>query len=69
MAPPRWQVSAQGGSRPRWSGDGRALYYVSLDDNHIIKAAMHPGAATFENEAPQMFVDMPVMSVIVERVP
>ena len=35
---PRWQVSTQGGSRPRWSGDGRALYYVSLDDLRIMQA-------------------------------
>ena len=33
---PQWQVSTQGGSRPRWSGDGRWLYYVSLDDLSIM---------------------------------
>jgi hypothetical protein len=39
------------------------LYYVSLDDKHIIKAGVHAGAATFENDAPQTFADIPVMSV------
>jgi eukaryotic-like serine/threonine-protein kinase len=34
---PRWQVSTQGGSRPRWSADGRALFYVSLDDQSIVR--------------------------------
>jgi len=59
----RWQVSTQGGSRPRWSGDGHALYYVSLDDNRIMKADVHVNAATFENDAPHVFADTPVMSV------
>ena len=27
----RWQVSTQGGIRPRWRADGRELYYVSPD--------------------------------------
>jgi eukaryotic-like serine/threonine-protein kinase len=60
---PRWQVSTQGGSRPRWSGDGRALYYVALDDLRIMKADVHSSAAAFENEAPRVFVEIPVMSV------
>ena len=61
--PPRWQVSTQGGSRPRWSGDGRALYYVSLDDTRIMKAEIHATAATFESDAPHPFAEIPVMSV------
>ncbi len=27
----RWQVSAGGGTDPRWRGDGRELYYISAD--------------------------------------
>ena len=27
----RWQVSGNGGDRPRWRGDGRELYYVRPD--------------------------------------
>jgi len=27
----RWQVSAGGGSNPRWRGDGRELFFVSGD--------------------------------------
>ena len=27
----RWQVSAGGGSDPRWRGDGRELFYISAD--------------------------------------
>ena len=27
----RWQVSVAGGAQPRWSGDGRSLFYLALD--------------------------------------
>jgi Tol biopolymer transport system component len=29
----RWQVSVKGGAQPRWSGDGKALFYLALDGN------------------------------------
>lgn len=62
-AAPKWQVSTQGGSRPRWSGDGRALFFVSLDELHIMRADVRANAATFENDAPRVFAEIPVMSV------
>jgi Tol biopolymer transport system component len=31
----RWQVSVQEGDRPRWSGDGSRMYYLSNDDEVI----------------------------------
>ena len=60
---PRWQVSTQGGSRPRWSGDGRALFFVSLDDLRIMQADVRVGDAGFESDAPRVFAEIPVMSV------
>jgi Tol biopolymer transport system component len=27
----RWQISSEGGGQPRWRGDGREIFYVSLD--------------------------------------
>jgi eukaryotic-like serine/threonine-protein kinase len=60
---PRWQVSTQGGSRPRWSSDGRAVFYVSLDDHGIMRAEVRTGEAGFESDAPRVFADIPVMSV------
>jgi len=58
----KWQVSAAGGTIPRWRGDGKELYYLSLD-NKIMAVpletapafhagapaplfAVHPGAGT-----------------------
>jgi Tol biopolymer transport system component len=60
---PRWQVSTQGGSRPRWTGDGRALFYVSLDELSIMRADVRLGAAGLESDAPQIFAEVPVMPV------
>ena len=60
---PRWQVSTQGGSRPRWSGDGGALFYVSLDELSILRAEIRTGTAGFESDAPGVFGRIPVMSV------
>jgi hypothetical protein len=28
---PRWQVSVSGGAQPRWSGDGRSLFFLAPD--------------------------------------
>jgi serine/threonine-protein kinase len=62
--PPRWQVSTQGGSRPRWSPDGRALFYVPLDESGIMRAEVRLGPAGLESEAPRVFADVPVMPVV-----
>jgi Tol biopolymer transport system component len=62
-AAPRWQVSTLGGSRPRWSSDGRALFYVSLDDASVLRAGVHASDAGFESEAPRVFGQIPVMPV------
>jgi eukaryotic-like serine/threonine-protein kinase len=60
---PRWQVSTQGGSRPRWSGDGRSLTYVSLDDGSLMRAAIGARNGGFESEPPRVFAQIPVMPV------
>ena len=60
---PRWQVSTQGGSRPRWSGDERSLLYVSLDDARIMRADVRTGGPAFESDGPRLFAEIPVMPV------
>ncbi len=35
----QWQISAGGGGRPRWRGDGRELYYAS-PDGHLMAVAI-----------------------------
>ncbi len=60
---PRWQVSTQGGSRPRWSGDGRSLTYVSLDDGSLMRAAVRATKQGFESDPPRVLAQIPVMPV------
>jgi Tol biopolymer transport system component len=60
---PRWQISTQGGSRPRWSGDGRALLYVSLDDARVIRANVRAVGPGLESDPPRVFAEIPVMPV------
>ncbi|MGH9656118.1 MAG: hypothetical protein ACRD6B_21960, partial [Bryobacteraceae bacterium] len=43
----RWQVSVAGGASPRWSADGKTLYYLSLG-RQMMAATVIPGAATFQ---------------------
>jgi Tol biopolymer transport system component len=38
-----WKVSAAGGSRPRWSGDGRTIYYHAMDGKTIRAVHVTPG--------------------------
>jgi Tol biopolymer transport system component/predicted Ser/Thr protein kinase len=35
----KWQVSATGGSLPRWRGDGRELYFLSVDNRLMAASA------------------------------
>lgn len=60
---PKWQVSVQGGSRPRWAGDGRGLFYVSLDDLRIMRADVRTTPAGFESSTPRVYAEIPVMPV------
>jgi len=46
-----WQVSGGGGSQPRWSHDGRQIFYTS-NDSMIMCAKVHAGA-TFSADAPE----------------
>jgi Tol biopolymer transport system component len=62
-ASPKWQVSVQGGSRPRWAGDGRSLLYVSLDDLRIMRADVRTTQAGFESGVPRVYAEIPMMPI------
>jgi hypothetical protein len=47
----KWQVSSQGGLQPHWRGDGRELFYLTLDGT-LMAVRLKPGPA-FEIEAPE----------------
>jgi eukaryotic-like serine/threonine-protein kinase len=50
----KWQISNDGGTEPRWRGDGRALYY--LDPGRGIMAAAVETSAGFRHTAPVLQV-------------
>ena len=54
------QISSTGGTHPRWSRDGKELFYLSADSKMMV-APLKPGGATFEAGAPQaLFANAPV---------
>lgn len=47
----RWQVSTAGGHQPRWSRDGRELYFIAADGT-LMAAAVRTGGGAFEASTP-----------------
>ena len=43
----RWQVSAQGGTQPRWRRDGSALYFVSSESPTLMEASVDGKGSQF----------------------
>lgn len=57
---PKWQISSAGGRFPRWSHDGRELFYVAADQK-LMAVTVKPGggsAPSFEAGAPQPLFDI-----------
>ena len=42
----QWQVSAQGGAQPRWSSDGKELFYVEADTLMAVEVSTSPSFTT-----------------------
>ena len=53
----KWQISTQGGSRPRWRRDGKELYYLS-PDGKLMAVPMKLGAGTLEMGAAERLFDV-----------
>jgi Tol biopolymer transport system component len=47
----QWQISAGGGTSPRWRADGKELYYVA-PDGKLMAAAITAHGTTFVHETP-----------------
>jgi serine/threonine protein kinase/dipeptidyl aminopeptidase/acylaminoacyl peptidase len=52
----KWQISTNGGNHPHWRGDGKELYFVSLDDK--LMAAEVRSGSRFEAGAPKALCDL-----------
>jgi Tol biopolymer transport system component len=55
----KWQVSAAGGSYPRWRGDGRELFFLS-PDGKIVSVVVDGTGAAFRSDAPRVLFTAPV---------
>jgi hypothetical protein len=44
-------VSAKGGTEPRWSADGKELYFIA-PDGKLMAATVSPSSSTFETGTP-----------------
>ena len=53
----KWQISAAGGSWPRWRRDGREIYYVS-PDNKLMAAAVGSSGTEFQVGAVESLFDI-----------
>jgi Tol biopolymer transport system component/predicted Ser/Thr protein kinase len=52
----KWMISTQGGTFPRWRGDGRELYYVGPSGTGIMAAAVRAAGAGIEADMPKQAV-------------
>ena len=50
----RWQISTSGGEEPRWSADGRELFF--RNDTRMMSARIGAGPS-FQNDTPQVLFD------------
>ena len=58
----RWQVSVDGGSQPRWRGDGKEIYYIAPDGNLMAAPVEAPGAA-FKSGIPTALFQTRIVAV------
>jgi serine/threonine protein kinase len=53
----KWQISRNGGSEPRWRGDGREVFFLSLD-NKLMAVALNAKESTLEVANAQPLFDV-----------
>jgi serine/threonine protein kinase len=49
---PRWQISINGGSCPRWKGDGKEIFYLSADEQ-IVAVPVETAGNSLEVQTPR----------------
>jgi Tol biopolymer transport system component len=49
----QWQVSNQGGFGPKWSADGKELFYLGPNRTSILAAGIRIVGATFQSDTPR----------------
>jgi Tol biopolymer transport system component len=44
----KWQISTGGGQYPKWSHDGKEIFYMTLDNNRLMAATVNASGENFE---------------------
>jgi eukaryotic-like serine/threonine-protein kinase len=57
----RWQVSSGGGREPRWRGDGKELYYLSLDGK-VMAVNVRTDGDAFQYSAPRLLFTLSTLA-------
>lgn len=60
----KWQISRGTGTRARWRGDGKEIYYIS-PDGKMMAVEIHVGPAGFDASAPRPLFDVPLAKPVV----
>jgi eukaryotic-like serine/threonine-protein kinase len=61
----KWPISTNGGSHPRWRGDGKELYFIS-PDSKLMAVEIKPGNS-FEAGKPTTLFDLNALQAVVSR--
>jgi serine/threonine-protein kinase len=61
----RWQISANGGTKPAWAAGGRELYYVS-PDSHLFRVDV-TSAPAFRAGTPTLAIETPIFQRVQPR--
>ena len=57
----QWQVSNQGGSRPKWRADGKELFYLGPNGSNVLAAGIRVAGASLQSDTPrELFTVSPV---------
>jgi Tol biopolymer transport system component len=56
----KWQISASGGSQPRWRRDGKELFYLS-SARKVTAVDVNTEATTFAHGTPRALLDTPIL--------
>jgi len=56
----KWQISASGGSQPRWRRDGKELFYLG-GDRKVTAVDVSTEAPTFAHGTPKALLDTPIL--------
>jgi hypothetical protein len=54
----RWQVSTEGGTSPRWAGDGRELFFKD-DRRNLVVASVDAAGGSFRAGRPEVLFAIP----------